>query len=255
MRVLVTGGTGTLGSELVEQLRVRGHDPLIASRRPGSGRVVIDLATGDGLDSAVQGIDVIVHCASAPGRSARATDVEGTVNLAATNIPVLYMSIVGVDRHPFRYYQIKREGEIALAANSSRWTVLRATQFHVFVDQILSSSKSAAQKIPGNRGTAPLFLATRGFKIQPIAHQEVATKLVDLVESGPTNAVEQLAGPQPFSSEELAETWGRARGGRPVYVPTIGRVSHAFKNGLALPGEGVTTGSQTWEEFLEQVPK
>lgn len=252
MRVLVTGGTGRLGSSVVGQLEARGHEAVIGSRTGGPNRAVIDLATGEGIPNAIAGVDAIVHAASDPGRHARVTDVDGTVHLAKTGVPVLYTSIMGVDRHPFRYYKIKREGEIALAANASQWTVLRATQFHAFIDYLLAASKSAASKLPGNRGSAPRFPASRGLKFQPVAHEEVAGQIVDLVEAGPTNSIEQFAGPQQFDSGELAETWAQSRGGRPFYLPTAGRVARAFKDGAVLADPDAPVGSTTWADYLSQ---
>lgn len=252
MRVLVTGGTGRLGSSVVGQLEARGHEVVIGSRTSGPNRAVIDLATGEGIPNAIAGVDAIVHAASDPGRHARVTDVDGTVHLAQTGVPVLYTSIMGVDRHPFRYYKIKREGEVALAANADQWTVLRATQFHAFIDYLLTASKSAASKLPGNRGSAPRFPASRGLQFQPVAHEEVAGRIIELLESGPTNSIEKFAGPQQFDSEELAQTWAQARGGRPFYLPTAGRVARAFKDGAVLADPGVPVGSTTWADYLSQ---
>jgi uncharacterized protein YbjT (DUF2867 family) len=73
---LVTGGTGALGRR-VDRLRGAGHEVRIFSRSGGEGRVRGDLATGEGLEAAVQGAETIVHCASSP-RRARQVDVEGT---------------------------------------------------------------------------------------------------------------------------------------------------------------------------------
>lgn len=252
MRVLVTGGTGTLGSAVVRLLRERGHDPLIASRRPGIGRVVVDFATGFGIADAVEGVDAIVHAASDPGRHAKTTDVEGTRRLAETGIPVLYLSIIGVDVHPFRYYRIKREGEKTLAAVSGSWTVLRATQFHAFLDRMITMSRSAVQWFPGNgdRGDTH-FPAVRGLMFQPVSHEEVAGTVIDLLEAGPTNQIEQFAGPQQLESAGIVEAWARARGGRPFYVPTAGRVARAFKEGYVLAAPGVSTGTVTWDDYLQ----
>lgn len=251
MRVLVTGGTGTLGSSVVQQLGERGHDVVTGSRTAGLGRAVIDFATGDGITAAATGMDAIVHAASDP-RHAQTTDIEGVTHLAATGVPVLYVSIMGVDRHPFRYYRQKREGELALAQAASQWTVLRATQFHSFIDFLLSASKSTAAKLPGNRGRATRFPSSRGLKFQPVAHQEVAGRIVELLEGGPTNSIEQFGGPQQFDSEELTAMWAQARGGRPFYLPTAGRVARAFKVGYVLAAPGVATGSITWADYLSR---
>ena len=74
--------------------------------------------------------------------------------------------------------------------------MLRATQFHAFVDWIMSSSKSALGKLPGNRGDDARFPATRGFKVQPVAHEEVAAHAITLIEAGTTNSIEQFGGPR-----------------------------------------------------------
>lgn len=246
----MTGGTGTLGSAVVKQLRSGGHEAVIASRSAADGRVVIDLATGRGIESAVAGMDAIVHAASDPGRHARTTDVDGTRRLAATGVPVLYTSIVGVDQHPFRYYRTKFEGEQTLAANSRAWTVLRATQFHTFIDYLLTMSHTAAAKVPGNRTERTRFLVPRGWQFQPVNHYEVAARIVELLEAGPTNSVEQFAGPEQLSSAALATAWARARGGRPVLFPTVGRIAGAFKDGGVLAAPDVRRGDLTWRDYL-----
>jgi uncharacterized protein YbjT (DUF2867 family) len=252
MRVLVTGGTGTLGSAVVDQLRQRGHEAVVGSRTSGAGRVVINLATGDGIERAVVNVEAVVHTASDPGRHARTTDVVGTRRLAETGLPVLYTSIVGIDGHPYRYYRIKREGEQALEVSSQNWTVLRATQFHVFVDRLLAMSKSAAGRVPTNGGRDARFPSSKDWWLQPVSHHEVACRIVDLVDAGPTNSIEQFAGPEQFVSRDLARSWAEARGGRPFWMPTFGRISRAFKDGSALAGPEVTTGVTSWTDYLSE---
>ncbi len=252
MRVLVTGGTGTLGSAVVEQLGQRGHEAVIGSRTSAPGRAVLNFATGDGIERAVARVDVVVHAASDPGRHARTTDVVGTRRLAETGLPVLYTSIVGVDENPYRYYRIKREGELILEAASQNWTVLRATQFHAFIDRLLSMSKGAAAHVPRNGGLDARFPFSQGWQLQPVSHLEVAGRIVDLLEAGPTNAIEQFAGPEQFVSQELARSWADVRGGRPLWIPTIGRISRAFKDGAALARPGVARGVTTWSGYLAE---
>ena len=77
---LVTGGTGSLGRRVVERLRDAGHEVRVLSRSGRPGTVRGDLLTGEGLDEAVGGTDVVVHCASSP-RKTRQIDVEGTKRL------------------------------------------------------------------------------------------------------------------------------------------------------------------------------
>lgn len=249
---MVTGATGMLGSAVVEVLRERGHDPVVVSRKAGPGRTVVDLGTGVGLPAAVEGADAIIHAASDPRGDARLTDVDGTRRLAQAGIPILYVSIVGVDQHPYKYYKIKREGEIELAKSARQWTVLRATQFHGFVDLMLNLSKlSAGARIPilGHRADVPV-LVPRGFRVQPVDHFEVAERICDLTESGPTNAIEQFAGPEQLDSLALAREWATVRGGKIWPLPLVGPTASAYKSGKALAADSVERGNVTWTDYL-----
>jgi uncharacterized protein YbjT (DUF2867 family) len=141
MTVLVTGGTGTLGRQLVPRLRGAGVDVRVMSRRGGDARA--DLASGGGLSEAVAGCDTIVHLATGVRRlysAIREVDVRGTARLielaeAGRVQHIVYVSIVGVDRIPFVYYRAKLEAE-QLLENQSHvgWSILRATQFHELLD-------------------------------------------------------------------------------------------------------------------------
>src|SRR5690349_20736702 len=139
--LLVTGASGTLGSVVTPRLEKEGYRVRPTSRRARSGWVAADLRTGEGLAEAVDGVDVIVHLASSPGR-ARQTDVEGT-RLLLTEARhagvghVLYVSINGIDRVPYRYYQAKLDTEEVVEASGVPYTILRAAQFHPFVERLL----------------------------------------------------------------------------------------------------------------------
>jgi nucleoside-diphosphate-sugar epimerase len=78
--ILVTGGTGSLGSRVVDSLRGAGHGVRVLSRSGRPDTVRGDLATGEGLEAAVEGVETLVHCASSPTRTRR-VDVEGTWRL------------------------------------------------------------------------------------------------------------------------------------------------------------------------------
>ena len=157
-RVLVTGGTGTLGSHVVDRLHAAGREVRVFSRSGGNGRVRGDLATGDGLEAAVQGVETIVHCASSPART-RQVDVGGTHRLLraayrAGISHVLFISIVGVDRNPYYpYYRMKLETERIIERSPMPWTILRATQFHGFVLALIST----LDRLPVNRGSETPF--------------------------------------------------------------------------------------------------
>ena len=216
------------------------------SRRPGIGRVVGDVSTGVGLPAAVEGVDAIVHAASDPIKNPKGTDVNGTERLAKSGIPVLFVSIVGVDRSPYKYYRCKVEGEQKLRQNAHDWTVLRATQFHSFIDRLLNLNLSVANRLPGK----PMLIVPRDWRLRPVSHHEVAGRIVELVEGGPTNSVEQFAGPEEFVSQELARTWSEVNGGKLITIPSLGGTAAAFKHGAAVPNEVVPQGSVTWQDFL-----
>ena len=114
MYVVVTGGTGGLGREVVSRLRERENRVIAASRRTG-----VDLRTGEGLRGVMQGAEVIVHAASHPVRY-RKVDLDGTRRMikilrARANPPhLVYVSIVGCDRNPYPYYRAKYACELVL---------------------------------------------------------------------------------------------------------------------------------------------
>ncbi|MBV9928179.1 MAG: NAD(P)H-binding protein [Acidobacteria bacterium] len=126
MRVLVTGGTGLLDRALVRSTVSAGHAARVLSRRTraateGVEYAVGDIAAGAGLDAALSGVEAIIHAASDPRRPEE-VDVGGTRRLveaarAAGVGHLVYVSIVGVDRIPVRYYRMKLEAEGAVAAS------------------------------------------------------------------------------------------------------------------------------------------
>jgi uncharacterized protein YbjT (DUF2867 family) len=261
MRILVTGGTGTLGRELVPRLQAADHAVRVMTRRPAVGRgaaagredaaglVHGDLATGYGLTEAVTGVDVVVHLASLPnrGRATRRVDVEGTRRLVAAARGagvrhLVYVSIVGVDRIPWPYYKAKLAAEQEVRAGGLGWSILRATQFHTFLDALLST----VSRLP----VIPVPAGTPG---QPVDPAEVAERLVALIGAGPDQTVSEFGGPEVLRGTQPAYQWLRARGLRrrvvPVWIP--GRVGSGFRAGYHLTSRR-PTGRITWEEWLSR---
>ena len=137
--ILVTGGTGMLGRRLVPRMLERGHSVRVLSRHGGHVPDGAESFLGDVQDparvrEAVQGIDTVIHAASSPRRKARQVEVSGTRNVVdavgPTGAHLIYVSIVGVDRHRLPYYKAKRAAEEVVASSSVPWTIQRATQFH-----------------------------------------------------------------------------------------------------------------------------
>ena len=250
--VLVTGGTGLLGRRVVRALAADGHPVRILSRSPASPPVpgaevtVADLSTGVGLPEAVAGAGAVVHCATDP-RNSRAVDVEGTERLLeaareAGRPHVVSVSIVGVDRIPVTYYRAKLAAEEAIARSGLPWTVLRTTQFHGFVEELL-----------GRLVRLPVVPVPRGWRLQPIDVEEVARRLADAVTAEPVGRLPDLGGPEVFPVAELVRDRLRRTGRhRPVVeVPLPGALSAALRAGAGLvPGN--RSGGRTWREHLDR---
>jgi uncharacterized protein YbjT (DUF2867 family) len=238
--VLVTGGTGTLGSYLIPKLEARGHEVRSLSRHPvGPKAVRGDVRTGEGIDVAVDGCDTVVHAATNAQRRARETEVEGARHMVdaarKAGAHLIYVSIVGVDRHRIPYYKAKWAAEQVVEASGIPWTILRATQFHDLLDRIL-----------GFR-VVPLPPRT---PFQPVAGAEVADVLADLVDAGPSGRAPDVGGPQVLTIKELNDTRKRITGKRALLVPVPPLWAiRDFVDGRHLASNG-TEGRVTWEEWL-----
>src|SRR5579862_2901756 len=165
MRIAIAGGTGTLGRHVAAELTERGHEVRVLSRHAPEYRV--DLTTGAGLAAALDGCQVVVDASNGPPRAAAATLVAGNRRLldAGREAGVEHhvcVSIVGCDRLPVRYYQVKTEQEDVVARGPLPWTIVRATQFH----ELLAGFFAAAARF----GVVP---AVRGV-LQPIAAADTA---------------------------------------------------------------------------------
>ncbi|MGA5900787.1 SDR family oxidoreductase [Streptomyces venetus] len=237
--ILVTGGTGTLGRLVVERLRADGHEVRVLSRH--TQPYAVDLREGGGaLDAAVSGVDTIVHCASSPKGDEQAAAHLITAARAAGVAHLVHISIVGVDRVPFRYYRSKLAVERMIEESGIGWTVLRATQFHDLLVMLLQG----LSKLP------VLFLPAH-VRDQPVEVDEVAERLAGLAAGAPAGRVEDMGGPEVRTLESLARAYLKATGRRRavVNVPLWGAAYRGFREGGHLaPRQAVGTG--TFEEYL-----
>jgi uncharacterized protein YbjT (DUF2867 family) len=254
--ILVTGGTGTLGSFVVPQLRDAGCSVRVLSRHSreaaeGIEYVASDLTTGEGVEAAVEGVEVIVHLAGGQ----KGDDVK-TQNLvrAASRIGtphLVYISVVGADRIPvvsgvdrtmFGYFASKRAAERVVAGSGLPWTTLRATQFH---ELSLLTAQFMAK--------LPVLPVPAGFRFQPVAAEEVATRLVELALGAPSGLVPDIGGPKVYGMDEMLREYLRVVGKRrpliPVWIP--GNSARAIRAGANLTPERAV-GRQSWEEFLAE---
>ncbi|MCG6925349.1 MAG: SDR family oxidoreductase [Acidobacteria bacterium] len=252
-RILITGGSGGLGHRLRERLLPRGHTVRVASRGPrppGTPAEVewtrTQLATGDGLAAAVEGIETVIHAASTP-LSPRRVDVEGTRHLLRAALGggvahLLYISIVGIDDFPFAYYRAKRAAEGLIEGASVPWTILRATQFHELLDQ---------RFLPALFALPLVALVPTDFRFQTVDSGEVADRMVELVEAGPSGRADDVGGPEVLTMGEIASTWKQARGLSRAIVPlpVPGAAAAAFRRGQnTCPDRRY--GTITWPDYL-----
>jgi uncharacterized protein YbjT (DUF2867 family) len=243
--VLVTGGTGRLGRLVVRRLHDAQCEVRVLTRRSresadGIEFVVGDLATGEGIEAAVDGVAAIVHCAT----SSRG-DVDATRNLVrgasgAGTPHLVYVSIVGIDNiSSWGYPKAKLQAERVVAGCGLPWTILRVTQFY---DYILSGVRKLAR--------LPVVPVPAGFAVQPIDPDEVAARLVELTLGKPAGRVPDLAGPQVTSWAGLLRGYLRASHRRRWVVPVRIPGTRAVRAGGLLPPPGHAAGRRTWEQFL-----
>ncbi|MEN3267742.1 NAD(P)H-binding protein [Pseudonocardia sp.] len=238
---LVTGATGALGAPTVTRLCAAGHDVRALSRRRGPGLTTGDLLSGAGLRAAIAGADTVLHLATGPRGKG---DVEATRTLleAATAAGVRHfvlISIVGIDEIPLAYYRDKVVIERLVRESGLPYSVLRATQFHSFVEAMFTAQRLSPVVV------APVF------PLQPIAVDEVADRLVELADAAPAGRMADIGGPEQHTLAGLARLWARATGTRrPVVpLPLPGKLSAAYRAGSALV-PGPAYGRQTFADHL-----
>src|SRR3954471_23619954 len=245
-QILVTGGTGSLGSRVVDRLSEVGENVRVMSRYRHANTIRGDLLTGEGLEDAVEGVDTIIHCASSSLRKTRQVDVDGTRRLlrAAERAGVshlVFISIVGVERNPyFPYYRMKLETERIIEHSEVSWTILRATQFHGFVLRLIQ----ALDRLP-------MMVAPKGFLLQPKDVGEVADRTAEPALAGPAGRAPDVGGPEVRAFADLARAYSEAAGRkrRVVEVPLLGKVARALREG-AQTAPDHRYGKIRWEEFL-----
>jgi uncharacterized protein YbjT (DUF2867 family) len=202
MKIVVIGGTGLVGSKLVEKLREDGHEPFAAA--PDTG---VNTISGEGLAEALERAQVVVDVSNAPmmddagvmdffqTSSRSLLDAEAAAGVAHH----VLLSIVGADRLPESgYLRAKVAQEEAVKAGTVPYTIVRASQFFEFIGRIADAG-STGEVIH----LAPVL-------IQPESADDVAATLADVAVSEPVNGIVELAGPEQFRLDELARRVLRA---------------------------------------------
>ncbi|MFI2703540.1 SDR family oxidoreductase [Cellulosimicrobium composti] len=195
MKVVVIGGTGLIGSQVVSRLREQGHEAVPAA--PNTG---VNTLTGEGLAEALAGADVVVDVSNSP--SFADADVLSFFTTSTTNVLAaeqaagvghhVALSIVGADRAPSSgYLRAKVAQEGLIKASPVPWTIVRATQFFEFLAAIADSATQ----------DGVVTLSTGA--IQPMAAQDVAAEVADVAMAPARNATVEIAGPERFHLDEL----------------------------------------------------
>lgn len=258
-RVLVTGGTGHLGSTVVGLLIDAGYAVRVLARTPGDDSRVQwirgDLATGEGVGDAVDGAEVVVHAATwSPAarrgyllptdlvRTPQDVDVDGTRRLLAeaerTGVGhFLHVSIVGLDRVRLPYARVKLAAERLVRESAVPWSIAPASAFHWLWHRMLTKQL----RLP--------VWALPSLLVQPVDSDDFAAYLVECLADGPGGGLPDFAGPETLTIDEAARQFLAATGERRpmLRLPVPQRWADAA-GGLA--SADARHGTTTWAEWL-----
>ncbi|MGW2060036.1 SDR family oxidoreductase [Streptomyces sp. NPDC055775] len=227
MKFAVMGGTGRIGSQVVKKLKAAGHEVVPHSLSTG-----VDIITGQGLEEAVAGVDVVVNLTNSPtfDDASPAFFQTSMDNLLAACRKggvghVVILSIVGIERVPdLDYYRAKVLQENILKTGSIPYSIVRATQFMEFMDSVL------AMTTDGDTVRLPPT------PIQPIAAQDVSDAVAEVAAGTPLNGVLNVAGPDVFPLDELGRMTLNARpDGRTVVTDDTAGMFAAVRGDVLTP--------------------
>ncbi|SFM24288.1 Uncharacterized conserved protein YbjT, contains NAD(P)-binding and DUF2867 domains [Bradyrhizobium sp. NFR13] len=199
MKIVVIGGSGLIGTQVVSGLRKLGHKVFAAS--PSTG---VNTLTREGLAEAMSGTNIVIDVANSPsfedGPVMEFFQTSSRNLLAAEKAAGvqhhLALSVVGTERlQASGYFRAKLAQEDLIKASGMPYTILRATQFYEFIPAIVQGG------VDGNVvRLAPAL-------IQPIASADVAAAMVDLSQAAPVNGIVEVAGPDPLPIDALGRKY------------------------------------------------
>ena len=246
-KIAVAGATGRVGRPAVEILEATGHEVVEIARSKG-----VDVITGAGLAEALEGVECIIDATTPPTPDEQAAIEFFTT--AARNLQeqgeragvrrIVLVSIVGIDRFQGGYNAAKVVQEQTHLVGPIPVRILRATQFHEFVEQLMDW---------GRQGDVAYLWRMR---TQLVAARTVAEALVELAtENRPVPAtgdgpIWEIAGPREESLVDAARRLA-ARNGDPVRVEEVDAPDPLFETGGSLPGPDAALAGPTFDEWLD----
>ncbi|MEU6818633.1 NAD(P)H-binding protein [Streptomyces sp. NPDC046860] len=241
MKIAVIGGTGLIGSQVVADLNAAGHEAVPHSKSTG-----VDVVTGEGLDEAMAGADVVVNLTNSPTFDDASptffqTSMDNLLAAAGKNGVghFVVLSIVGTDQVPeLDYYRAKTLQENLLAAGPVPYSIVRATQFMEFIDAVMSWTADAdTVRLPAT-------------PIQPIAAKDVAAAVAEVATGAPLNGIRNIAGPEIFALDELGRITLSHKGDDRTVVndPTAGMF--AVVKGDVLTDENAHLAATRYTDWL-----
>ena len=244
MKIVVIGGSGLIGSKVVERLRAGGHEVIAAS--PASG---VNTFTGEGLDQVLEGAQVVLDVANSPvfqGKEVLEFFQAAGRNLMAAEAKAgvkhhLALSVVGTDRLPDSdYFRAKMEQERLIRESKIPYTIIHSTQFLEFLGSIAQSGADG-DKVR----LSPAF-------VQPIAADDIATAVADYTVGPPLNSMVEVAGPERVRLSDLVQRFLTASNDPRTVVPDV----HAryfgaeLKDDTLVPGPNARIGALGFDAWF-----
>ncbi|GFG54095.1 NmrA family transcriptional regulator [Mycolicibacterium agri] len=249
MSIVVVGGTGRVGSKVVRALAARGRDVVVAA--PSTG---VDTVTGAGLADALAGASVVVDTSDAPSFDADVATLfftESTTNLLRFGADAgvrfhIALSVVGTDRlAPLGgYFRAKQVQETLIADGPVPYCVLRSTQVFEFLNPTADfATEGDTVRLPSAR-------------IQPIASDDVAEAIAEIIDRDPPNGVIEVAGPETFRLDDVVRILLTAhRDARRVVADTAARfcgveLSESLCESAFLPADDAAVAAGRFADWV-----
>lgn len=254
--ILITGGAGGLGREIVKRLTGTGHTVRVMSRanaptalEHGDEWAQADVETGAGVADAVADIDIIVNAISHPGRT-QAVDIDGTRRLLAAAKQssvshVLHVSIVGIEHIPNPYYQAKVAAEQVVMESGVPYSIWRATQFHTLLDGYLAPLRES--------NDAPILHYPPDTKFQLLDTGEAAENLLSYITAAPAGRLPDVGGPEVLTLETILRMWLDAQNlaHAVAFLPPDPALGDILRQGYnTIPSNPY--GTITWADYLRE---